>query len=141
VRVEIRPYADTDEESVVALWSQVFDDMPAWNHPQTDIKHKLKVQPQLFVVATIERDLAGTAMAGFDGHRGWVYYLAVSPRHRRQGIGTLLMRRVERDLVHVDCPKLNLQVRARSEQAVKFYQSMGYTIEERVSMGKLLVHD
>lgn len=139
--MEVRPYARTDEDSVVALWSDVFDNMPPWNHPQTNIKRKLKVQPQLFVVATIEGFLVGTAMAGFDGHRGWVYYLAVSPQHRRQGVGTLLMRRIERDLANVDCPKLNLQVRAHNEQAVKFYQALGYTVEERVSMGKLLVHD
>ncbi|MFC1682963.1 GNAT family acetyltransferase [Candidatus Zixiibacteriota bacterium] len=139
--LEIRPFSETDAQAVAALWKQVFSDAPAWNIPEADIDRKLQVQPELFLVAILEGKIVGTAMAGFDGHRGWVYYLAVSPGHRRQGIGTELMRRVEEDLAAMGCPKLNLQVRASNAQAGSFYQRLGYRVEERISMGKRLQLD
>lgn len=139
MRIAVRPYLDSDEQAVAALWWEVFSDMPARIQPHANIQRKLSVQRELFLVATINGAVVGTAMAGFDGHRGWVYYVAVSPPHRRQGIGTLLMRRVEQDLVSLNCPKLNLQVRAPNREAVRFYRSLGYEVEERVSMGKLLM--
>lgn len=139
--VEVRPYVDTDEQAVASLWSRVFSDMPPWNDPETNISRKLSVQRELFLVATVGQVVVGTAMAGFDGHRGWVYYVAVNPDYRRQGIGRSLMQRVEHDLASVECPKLNLQVRAQNLEAVKFYQSLGYGIEERVSMSKLLTRE
>ena len=77
-------------------------------------------------------------MAGYDGHRGWVYYVAVSPRRRRQGIGSALMKEVEARLAQFGCPKLNLQVRATNQEVVAFYQQLGYEVEQRVSMGKRL---
>ena len=136
--VQIRGYAASDETAVARLWREVFPDSSAWNHPETDIRRKLTVQPELFLVATLDTELVGTAMAGFDGHRGWVYYVAVSPRHRRQGIGRALMREVEERLARLGCPKLNLQVRASNEEVVSFYKKLGYRVEERVSMGKRL---
>ena len=101
-----------------------------------DIKTKREVQPELFVVALIEDSLVGTAMAGFDGHRGWVYYLGVDPDHQRQGIGTALMKRVESKLLGMGCPKLNLQIRADNAEVQAFYESLGYFSEDRLSMGK-----
>jgi len=136
--IQIRPYADTDEANVARLWRYVFHDAPAWNHPESDIARKLSVQRELFLVATLDEELVGTAMGGYDGHRGWVYYVAVCPRRRRQGIGRALMQRVEEELKRVGCPKLNLQVRASNQEVVAFYQSLGYQVEERVSMGKRL---
>jgi ribosomal protein S18 acetylase RimI-like enzyme len=82
--------------------------------------------------------IVGTAMAGYDGHRGWVYAVAVKPSHRRRGVGAALMARVEVALRAAGCPKLNLQVRASNRQAVAFYERLGYAVEDRVSMGKLL---
>jgi ribosomal protein S18 acetylase RimI-like enzyme len=82
--------------------------------------------------------IVGTVMAGYDGHRGWVYYVVVSPDHRRQGIGTALMERAEEGLASLGCPKVNLQVRAGNEAVVRFYETLGYGVEERVSMGKRL---
>jgi ribosomal protein S18 acetylase RimI-like enzyme len=134
----IRPYLESDERRVAALWREVFPDSPAWNHPETDIQRKLAVQRDLFLVAMLDDEIVGTAMAGYDGHRGWVYYVVVSPRHRRQGIGTALMRQVERGLAGIGCPKLNLQVRASNRDVVDFYEKLGYQVEERVSMGKRL---
>lgn len=136
--MEIRSYSESDEAAVAALWREVFPDAPAWNHPETDIRRKLAVQRELFLVATIEGQVVGTAMGGYDGHRGWVYYVVVSPQHRRQRIGTALMREVERRLARLGCPKVNLQVRASNHEVVAFYQRLGYAVEDRVSMGKRL---
>ena len=135
---EVRSYVETDEAAVAALWREVFTSMPAWNHAETDIRRKLAVQRELFLVATIDSEIVGTAMGGYDGHRGWVYYVATSPRHRRQGIGTALMQAIERKLDEIGCPKLNLQVRAKDREVVAFYETLGYHVEERISMGKLL---
>jgi len=139
--LDIRAYQESDEAAVAALWREVFPGAPAWNHPETDIRRKLAVQRELFLVAILDAQLVGTAMAGYDGHRGWVYYVAVSPRHRRQGIGRALMQEVEQRLARLGCHKLNLQVRASNDQVVAFYRRLGYQIEERISMGKRLAAD
>jgi ribosomal protein S18 acetylase RimI-like enzyme len=136
--VEIRPYLEGDEAAVASLWREVFPDSPAWNQPEADIQRKLAVQRELFFVATTESHIVGTAMAGFDGHRGWVYYVAVRPSHRRKGIGRDLMRRVEEELERIGCTKLNLQVRTSNRGAVSFYERLGYQVEDRVSMAKRL---
>ncbi len=136
--IEIRPYREADERAVVSLWRRVFPDAPAWNVPRQDIERKLGVQRELFLVATQEGTIVGTAMAGFDGHRGWVYLLCVQPERRRRGIGAALMRRVESDLAALGCHKLNLQVRAGNEAVVAFYSTLGYSIEPRISMAKRL---
>lgn len=136
--LEIRKYETRDEAQIIALWRAVFPDSPAHNDPKTDIKRKLTTQGDLFLVATLDSTIVGSAMAGYDGHRGWVYYVAVSPAHRRQGIGSALMHAVERGLVQIGCPKLNLQVRASNPEVVAFYKRLGYEVEQRISMGKHL---
>ena len=136
--LKIRPYRESDKKAVVSLWRQVFPDSPSWNDPETNIKHKLAIQRDLFLVAELDNNIIGTAMAGFDGHRGWVYYVAVKPEYRRRGIGKALMLSVEQGLARIGCTKLNLQVRSSNEETVKFYKSLGYNIEDRISMGKLL---
>jgi ribosomal protein S18 acetylase RimI-like enzyme len=136
--VTIRPYHEVDERAVTDLWRTVFPDAPSWNRPQEDIRLKLSVQRELFLIAIADGVLAGTAMAGFDGHRGWVYYVAVHPDRRRRGIGTELMRHVEQGLARLGCTKLNLQVRGTDREAVAFYERLGYAVEERVSMSKRL---
>lgn len=134
----IRPYQEPDRLAVVNLWQEVFPDSPVWNIPEEDIERKLKIQPELFLVAEDEGEILGTAMAGYDGHRGWVYYVAASPEHRRKGIGRALMERVESDLAKMGCHKLNLQVRGSNRDAVEFYKRLGYVIEDRISMSKRL---
>lgn len=136
--VNIRPYRDKDEKAVVGLWREVFPDDPPWNVPEEDIRRKQEVQPELFLVAEFDGDVVGTAMAGYDGHRGWVYCVAVAPARRREGIGRALMERVERDLTGLGCHKLNLQVRRNNEETVAFYEELGYSLEDHFSMGKLL---
>jgi ribosomal protein S18 acetylase RimI-like enzyme len=134
----IRSYEETDEAQVADLWREVFPDPHAWNDPHDDIRRKLTVQRELFLVALHGETLVGTAIGGYDGHRGWVYSVAVSPSAQRHGIGSALMHRVEADLARIGCHKLNLQVRASNHEVVAFYKSLGYKVEERVSMGKLL---
>jgi ribosomal protein S18 acetylase RimI-like enzyme len=136
VTVEIRSYLGSDGTAVVTLWGEVFPDAPAWNHPEADIRRKLAVQRELFLVAVLDSEVVGTAMGGYDGHRGWVYYVVVSPRHRRKGIGTALIRGVEERLAGLGCPKVNLQVRATNDEVVAFYRKLGYRVEDRISMGK-----
>jgi len=136
--VEIRSYSESDEASVAKLWREVIPDSPSWNNPEADIQRKLTVQRELFLTAWLDAKLVGTAMAGYDGHRGWVYYVAVKPRFRRQGIGSALMRHVEEALADLGCPKLNLQVRVTNDEVIAFYEELGYEVEERVSMGKRL---
>jgi ribosomal protein S18 acetylase RimI-like enzyme len=137
----VRPFEERDTEAVAALWREVFPDAPPWNQPLRDIERKLAVQRDLFLVACESDEIVGTAMGGYDGHRGWVYCVAVSPGHRRRGIGAALMRTVEDALVERGCPKLNLQVRSSNRGVVDFYEKLGYEVEERISMGKRLGSD
>ena len=134
----IRPYVESDEQDVATLWREVFPDAPEWNQPEADIRRKLSTQRDLFLVAVIDSELVGTTMAGFDGHRGWVYYVVVCKTFRRQGVATALMRHAESGLAKLGCSKVNLQIRASNHEAVSFYERLGYRIEERVSMGKRL---
>ncbi len=134
----IRPYLDSDHDAVVGLWNEVFPDPTPWNDPADAIRRKLGVQHELLFVAEQEGRIVGTAMGGYDGHRGWIYLVATDPRCRRRGIGALLMRRVEEELSALGCVKVNLQVRGSNTQVVAFYESLGYVAERRISMGKRL---
>ena len=136
--IRIRPYNESDEQAVAHIWREVFPDSSAWNIPEEDIRRKLAIQRDLFLVAEIDGEVVGTAMAGYDGHRGWVYYVTVDPARQRHGIGAALMRQVEIELVKIGCHKLNLQVRSTNQGVVEFYQKLGYEIEDRVSMAKRL---
>lgn len=131
----IRAFRQEDEAAVVALWNVSLTARP-WNEPLAAIRRKLAIQREMFLVAEVEGHVVGTTMAGYDGHRGWIYSVAVDPNHRRRGIATSLIREAERLLKAVNCPKINLQVMPNNRGAVALYQSLGYAIEDRVSMGK-----
>jgi ribosomal protein S18 acetylase RimI-like enzyme len=135
--VWIRAFEEADERAVVKLWEEVFAYPQPRNAPAKVIRDKLAVQRDLFFVAVADGVLVGTVMAGYDGHRGWVYSLAVSPAARRRGIGTALMRHAERELTRRGCSKINLQVLASNAATVAFYTKLGYAVEERISMGKV----
>jgi len=139
--MDIRPYQESDQAAVATLWREAFPDSSQWNRPETDIQRKLAVQRELFLVAVLDGRVVGAAMAGYDGHRGWVHLVVVSPSVQRQGIGAALMKRVEADLLQLGCPKINLQVRVGNEPVIAFYRKLGYAVEERVSMGKRLIFD
>jgi hypothetical protein len=136
--LSVRPFRPTDRQQLEALWTKVFPEDPPWNAPTVMIENKLKVQPQLLLVAEVGDMIVGAVMAGFDGVRGWIYHLAVAPEFRRRGFGARLVRSAEKGLRRIGCPKVNLQVRAGNEQVVAFYRSLGYEVEERVSMGRRL---
>ena len=138
--LRIRPFDLDDLDPVVALWHACGLVKPQ-NDPVRDIERKLLVQPQLFLVGTVDDAVVGTVMAGYEGHRGWVNYLAVAPSHQRRGIARQLMERVERELRAVGCPKINLQVREGNEDAVGFYVALGYTVDPVTSLGKRLIPD
>ena len=135
--MNIRPYQPADEEAVIAVWQQC-DLLRPWNDPRKDIRRKLQVRPDLFLVSVVDTQVVGTVMVGYDGHRGWLYTVAVSPRLRRQGVGTALVRHAEAALAALGCIKVNLQVRGGNTGAVAFYQKLGFAVEDRVSMGKRL---
>jgi len=137
MRPEIRPYEEADEAAVVALWSGVFAYTAPHNDPLNLVRQKRAHERELFFVALAGR-LVGAVMGGYDGHRGWIYSLAVSPAARRTGIGAALMRRVEQQLTEKGCQKINLQVVATNSAVAEFYKKLGYTAEERISMGKVI---
>jgi ribosomal protein S18 acetylase RimI-like enzyme len=138
--MQIRPYQPTDESAVISLWSRC-DLVRPWNDPLKDIRRKLDAQPELFLVGLVEEQLVATVMAGYEGHRGWINYLAVSPEHRRKGYGRQMMLESENLLRSRQCPKINLQVRSRNRTVIEFYQRIGYSVDEVVSLGKRLEHD
>lgn len=138
--IEIRAFAETDERAVVGLWKACGLTRP-WNDPHRDIARKLLVRRDLFLVAVDAGAIVGTVMVGYDGHRGWINYLAVAPAHQRRGLGRTLMAEAEALLLREGCPKVNLQVRAGNEGVVAFYRRLGYDVEEMVSMGKRLIPD
>lgn len=124
----------------MALWNECGLTRP-WNDPHKDIARKLTEQPELFLVGTEQNSIVASAMAGFDGHRGWVYYLAVSPKHQAKSLGRKLMQEIERLLLERGCPKINLQVRSSNSGAVEFYRRLGYVQDDVVSLGKRLIPD
>ncbi len=136
--MEIRRYDEVDESAVIALWRKVLPDDAPHNDPATAIRNKLAVERDLFFVATINGGVVGTVMGGYDGHRGWIYSVAVEPAHRHRGIGKALLRRIENSLIGRGCLKVNLQVRGSNADVIAFYETLGYAVEERVSMGKRL---
>ncbi len=138
--MQIRAYKPNDEASVIALWQECGLTRP-WNDPRRDIARKLTEQPELFLVGEIEQTVMATAMVGFDGHRGWVYYLAVSAEHRQRAHGKALMQEAERLLIERGCPKLNLLVRSSNADIIAFYRGLGYEQDDVVSMGKRLISD
>ncbi len=136
----LRPYRPGDREALVSLWS-VCDLTRPWNNPYRDIDRKLARDAENLLVLEAGEELIGSVMVGYDGHRGWVNYLAVHPDHRRQGLGRMLMDEAERRLGEIGCPKVNLQVRTSNEAARDFYRQIGYSVDEAVSFGKRLEHD
>ncbi|MCR2810009.1 MULTISPECIES: GNAT family acetyltransferase [unclassified Microbacterium] len=136
----IRAFALRDTESVIALW-QSTGLTRSWNNPHLDIQRKLQVQPELFLVAVDGEDIVGSVMAGYDGHRGWLYYLASDPLRRGQGIGRALVAAAEEALLDMGCPKVQLMVRPDNRDVLGFYDSLGYDRFDTTTTGKRLIAD
>jgi len=126
--------------AVVRLWKDCGLVVP-WNDPHKDIQRKLRVQADLFLVGLVGDRLVATVMAGYDGHRGWINYLAVTPDLRRRGIGHSMVEQVESRLRALGCPKINLQLRTSNVDVVSFYEAIGYAADDVISMGKRLEPD
>ena len=138
--MNIRSFEPTDESAVIDLWRRCNLVRPQ-NDPAKDIRRKLAVQSHLFLVAVIDGEIVGSVMAGYEGHRGWINYLATAPEHRRRGIARALMQEAERLLNAVGCPKINLQVRSTNREVIEFYRAIGFDLDDVVSLGKRLEHD
>ena len=138
--MHIRPYLESDEVAVVALWNTCGLVRP-WNDPHKDIARKLTVQRELFLVGEVDGQLIASVMTGFEGHRGWVNYLAVAPDFRGRGYGAQLMQWVEECLLAAGCPKVSLLVRAGNSDVLAFYRRLGYAADEAIPLGKRLIPD
>jgi len=135
--MHIRCYQPEDESAVIDLWLKCNLVVP-WNNPQRDIERKLKVNPELFLVGLLDGRIVASVMGGYEGHRGWINYLAVDPDCRRRGLGREIMAAVEKKIHDLGADKINLQVRMSNPEAVRFYEAIGYQVEELVNMGKRL---
>ncbi len=142
--LQIRPFSRTpgsnDTTAVVALWQRCELTRP-WNDPERDIERKLALDDELFLVAEQDGRIVGSVMAGYDGHRGWINYLAVEPVLQGSGLGRQLMNAAEAKLLALGCPKVNLQIRAGNDRVMAFYEAIGYGRDEVVSYGKRLIPD
>lgn len=136
----VRDFQPTDQHDVVRLWGRCTLTRP-WNDPVVDIKRKLDGQPDWLLVAVDESGIVGSVMVGYDGHRGWINYLAVDPERQRAGIGRELMLEAERRLFDKGCPKINLQIRDDNHNAILFYESIGFSRDPVASFGKRLIPD
>ena len=136
----VRAFTVADTEAVIALWHACGLTRP-WNDPHLDIARKMAVQPELFLVAEDDGVVVGSVMAGYDGHRGWLYYLAASPERQGEGIGRLLVGAAEERLTAMGCPKIQLMVRPDNVGARGFYDALGYEAFDTWNTGKRLIAD
>jgi ribosomal protein S18 acetylase RimI-like enzyme len=135
--MHIRPFQPDDETALIALWQRCGLVVPR-NDPARDIALKRAWQPELFLVGELDGRVVASVMAGYEGHRGWINYLAVDPDAQRRGLGRLMMSAAEEALRALGCPKINLQVRTSNEAVRAFYQRVGYAVDDVISFGKRL---
>jgi ribosomal protein S18 acetylase RimI-like enzyme len=138
--VLLRAFRESDRGAVVDLWRRC-DLVRPWNDPDRDIDRKTADSPDGFVVAELDGVVVAAMLVGYDGHRGWINYLAVDPALRGHGLGRRMVEHAESWLLSQGCPKLNLQVRATNTDVLAFYEALGYQVDAAVSLGKRLVHD
>jgi ribosomal protein S18 acetylase RimI-like enzyme len=137
--MEVRPYQPSDFAGLDRLWHLCFPDDPPRNRAAVAVPAKLALNDDLLLVAVnAEQAVIGSVLAGYDGHRGWLYAVAVDPDYQRRGIGQRLVDAAIARLAERGCTKVNLQIRAGNEQVVAFYAALGFATEPRISMGKLL---
>ena len=138
--MKIRVYQNPDQQAVIQLWDDCGLVVP-WNDPGKDIERKLAVGADLFLIGERDGNLITTAMGGYEGHRGWVNYLAVDPERQNNGYARQMMAELEARLIEKGCPKINLLVRETNVDAVHFYEAIGYTTDNSISLGKRLIAD
>jgi ribosomal protein S18 acetylase RimI-like enzyme len=140
VVVLIREFREQDNAQVIALWQRCNLVVP-WNDPAQDIRRKLQVDRDLFLVGCRHERIVATVMGGYDGHRGWINYLATDPGEQRKGYGRAIMQAVESRIKARGCPKINLQIRAGNTAVVAFYSALGYSVDDVIGMGRRLESD
>jgi len=138
--IDIRTFRESDTDAVISVW-EACELTRSWNDPVKDINRKQIHNDGLFLVAEQNAQLIGSVMAGYEGHRGWINYLAVLPEYRKQGIGRALMLEAEARLLARGCPKINLQIRTGNTGVIAFYESIGYLDDKATSLGKRLIPD
>ena len=138
--MQIRPFEFKDTESVISLWDRCQLTVP-WNDPKKDIDRKSAVGKELFLVGSANGVIVAAVMGGYEGHRGWMNYLAVDPDYQRQGYGQQLVQALEKELLSLGCPKINLQIRQGNHAVQAFYESLGFSEDKVMSMGKRIIPD
>ncbi len=132
--MNIRKYQTKDKSALISLWKNIFPDDPPHNAPSIVIEQKLAIDDLIFI-AENGMKIVGACIAGYDGHRGWLYAVAVSQSQRRKGTGTQLIKFAIENLKAIGCNKVNLQIRATNTAVADFYKSLGFFTEDRLSMG------
>ena len=138
--IEIRSFRQEDEAPLIKLWERC-ELVVAWNDPSKDISRKVQLDPEGLLLCLHDNSLIASVMAGYEGHRGWINYLAVDPEYRRKGLGKTMMKAAETYLEQFECPKINLQIWAQNYQVIEFYKSIGFLQEDVINMGKRLIPD
>ena len=139
-KYNITIFEDKHRTQVIDLWEKC-NLIKSWNDPNKDIDRKLKVNDSLFLIVEFNKVIIGSAMIGYDGHRGSLYYLAVDPKHQRKGVGGMLMKEIEKRLIEVGCPKINIFIRNSNIEVKEFYQSIDYEEQDCLVYGKRLIPD
>jgi ribosomal protein S18 acetylase RimI-like enzyme len=134
--MKIRTYRPADEAAVIALWKEC--GLQRWSDPGKDIARKMQVNPEWFLVGEIDGVVMATCMVGYEGHRAWINLLGVAPAYQRGGYGRALLAEAERLMRAVGCAKINLQVRTSTAGVIAFYERLGFTVDDVVSLGKRL---
>lgn len=135
---KIRKFQESDKATLTALWQAVFPDDPPHNEPSLVLEAKLAVDDLIFIAEEEDGEMIGACMAGYDGHRGWLYGVAVSPDQRRNGTGKALVLFAIQALKNLGCKKVNLQIRPTNTEVANFYKSLGFSTEDRLSMGTFI---
>jgi ribosomal protein S18 acetylase RimI-like enzyme len=138
--MKIRLYAPSDRKALIDLWQSCGLVNPK-NDPAKDIERKLKAKSGWIFIGEDKGKIVASVMVGYEGHRGWLNYLAVSPERRNEGLGRRIVKHAETKLKSLGCPKINLQVRKGNETVLGFYQAIGYQEDEVASLGKRLIDD
>ena len=139
-KYNITIFEDKHRTQVIDLWKKC-NLIKSWNDPNKDIDRKLKVNDSLFLIVEFNKVIIGSAMIGYDGHRGSLYYLSVDPKHQNKGVGKMLMKEIEKRLIEVGCPKINIFIRNSNIEVKEFYQSIDYEKQNCIVYGKRLIPD
>ena len=135
--LDVSPLSPDEAEAAVALWEEAGLTRP-WNDPRADIRLALAGPASTVLAGRIDGDLVATAMVGCDGHRGWLYYLAVAKAERRRGYGARMVRAAEDWLAARQAPKIQLLIRAENQAVVAFYEALGYRSSDSVMLQRVL---